>query len=185
MTKLICASASVDETQAYARRIAELVQAGDCFILSGDLGAGKTHFAQGFARGLGIDRAVASPTFNIVLTYPEARIPLYHFDVYRLEHASELEDIDFYALVEGDGVSLVEWGEKFDEAIDEADVHVTICSKKDEPSLSFGQFGEESEAAGIAVADGHDASRTIQFEALTKRGKDILAILKGSLLSRN
>lgn len=119
-------SANVSQTQLIATVLAEHSPAGLCVILSGDLGAGKTHFAQGFARGLGIERPVASPTFNLVLQYEEGRISLYHFDLYRLERESELEDIDFYGLVEGEGVSLVEWGEKFGSALEEADVHVTI-----------------------------------------------------------
>lgn len=145
-------SESVEETQKCASDLASHIIPGDCLVLSGDLGAGKTHFAQGFARGLGIERAVASPTFNIVLQYPEGRVPLYHFDVYRLEHASELEDIDFYGLVEDEGVSLVEWGEKFEEALDEADIQVTISGVEDAAQ-----------------------SRTIRLRAFTPRGRDLLA----------
>lgn len=145
-------SSSVETTQAFACNLAAATRAGDCIVLSGDLGAGKTHFAQGFARGLGVERAVASPTFNIVLQYPEARLPLYHFDVYRLEHASELEDIDFYGLVEDEGVSLVEWGEKFAESIDEADMQVTI-----------------------KVSEDSEDTRKISMRALTTRGTNLLA----------
>lgn len=146
------ASSSVEATQAFACALSAATRAGDCIVLSGDLGAGKTHFAQGFARGLGVERAVASPTFNIVLQYPEARLPLYHFDVYRLEHASELEDIDFYGLVEDEGVSLVEWGEKFAESIDEADMQVII-----------------------KVSEDSEDTRKILMRALTTRGADLLA----------
>ena len=150
--EIVLTSSSVEATQAFAYALATATLAGDCIVLSGDLGAGKTHFAQGFARGLGVERAVASPTFNIVLQYPEARLPLYHFDVYRLEHARELEDIDFYGLVEDEGVSLVEWGEKFAEAIDEADVQVTI-----------------------EVSQDSEDTRKISMCALTTRGADLLA----------
>lgn len=150
--EIVLASSSVEATQAFAFALAAATRAGDCLVLSGDLGAGKTHFAQGFAHGLGVERAVASPTFNIVLQYPEARLPLYHFDVYRLEHASELEDIDFYGLVEDEGVSLVEWGEKFAESIDEADVQVTI-----------------------KVSEDSEDTRKISMCALTARGANLLA----------
>ena len=150
--EIVLTSSSVEATQAFALALAAATRAGDCIVLSGDLGAGKTHFAQGFARGLGVERAVASPTFNIVLQYPEARLPLYHFDVYRLEHASELEDIDFYGLVEDEGVSLVEWGEKFAESIDEADMQVTI-----------------------KVSEDSEDTRKISMRALTTRGANLLA----------
>lgn len=109
-------SHSVEETQQLAREIAQRVQAGDVILLVGDLGAGKTHFTQGFAAGLEIAEVPTSPTFNIVCEYHDGRLPLYHFDLYRLEDADELEDIDYYGITEGDGVSLVEWGDKFEEA---------------------------------------------------------------------
>lgn len=109
-------SHSVEETQQFARAIAQRAQAGDVILLVGDLGAGKTHFAQGFAAGLGIAATPTSPTFNLVCEYRDGRLPLYHFDLYRLDNADELEDIDYYGITEGDGVSLVEWGDKFEEA---------------------------------------------------------------------
>ena len=86
---------------------------GDVVLLTGDLGAGKTQFVQGIAEGLHIDEQVMSPTFNILLTYPDGDIPLYHFDLYRLDAVEELEDIGFYETIESDGVSFVEWGDKF------------------------------------------------------------------------
>ncbi len=109
-------SHGVEETQQLAGRIAQRAQAGDVILLVGDLGAGKTHFTQGFAAGLGIAEVPTSPTFNLVCEYYGGRLPLYHFDLYRLEDADELEDIDYYGITEGDGVSLVEWGDKFEEA---------------------------------------------------------------------
>ena len=171
-------SHSVEQTQALARALAQCVQPGDCFVLSGDLGAGKTHFAQGFAAGLGIERAVASPTFNIVLEYPEAHPPLYHFDVYRLDEASELEDIDFYALVEDDGVSLIEWGEKFDEALDEADVHIVIeheSPEGEEDAAHDERSVCEEDAAHGERSQREEPSRAIHFKALSSRGEEIIA----------
>ncbi|MDO4442867.1 MAG: tRNA (adenosine(37)-N6)-threonylcarbamoyltransferase complex ATPase subunit type 1 TsaE [Slackia sp.] len=109
-------SISVEQTQEYAERMARRAEAGDVILLIGDLGAGKTHFTQGFARGLGMSEIPTSPTFNLVCEYCDGRLPLYHFDLYRLESADELDDIDYYAITEGDGVSLVEWGDKFEEA---------------------------------------------------------------------
>ena len=109
-------STSVGQTQEYAEHMARRAEAGDVILLVGDLGAGKTHFTQGFARGLDLADVPTSPTFNLVCEYRGGRLPLYHFDLYRLENADELDDIDYYGITEGDGVSLVEWGDKFDEA---------------------------------------------------------------------
>ena len=111
-----CISHSVEETQALGANLAQAAQAGDAILLVGDLGAGKTHFAQGFASGLGIEEVPTSPTFNLVFQYIGGRLPLYHFDLYRLDNPEQLEDIDYYGITEGDGVSLVEWGDKFEEA---------------------------------------------------------------------
>lgn len=109
-------STSVEETRKLALGMAQKAQPGDVILLTGDLGAGKTHFTQGFACGLGMNEVPTSPTFNLVCEYYDGRLPLYHFDLYRLENAAELDDIDYYAIIEGDGVSLVEWGNKFEEA---------------------------------------------------------------------
>jgi tRNA threonylcarbamoyladenosine biosynthesis protein TsaE len=109
-------SESVEQTQGIARDMARRAQAGDVILLVGDLGAGKTHFTQGFAAGLGEPEVPTSPTFNLVSEYHGGRLPLYHFDLYRLDDAEQLEDIDYFGIIEGDGVSLVEWGDKFEEA---------------------------------------------------------------------
>ncbi len=106
---------SVEATKQLAATLAPYLHAGDVIVLSGDLGAGKTQFVQGVARALGITTSVPSPTFNILLSYKGGRLPVYHLDLYRLESSAELEDIDYYALIDGrsDGVVFVEWGEKF------------------------------------------------------------------------
>lgn len=108
---------SSEATKQLAATLAPYLQAGDIIVLSGDLGAGKTQFVQGVAAGLGVRDQVTSPTFNILLTYPTGSLPLYHFDLYRLDSADELEDIGYYETIEGNGVSFVEWGEKFPEAL--------------------------------------------------------------------
>lgn len=112
-------SASVEATKAAGEALASCVSAGDVVLLSGDLGAGKTQFTQGFAKGLGASDAVISPTFNIVLTYPSGRMPLHHFDLYRLDDAEQLEDIGLREYLESGGVCVVEWAEKFPTAFDE------------------------------------------------------------------
>ena len=124
-------STSVEQTQEYAERMARRAEAGDVILLVGDLGAGKTHFTQGFARGLDLADVPTSPTFNLVCEYRGGRLPLYHFDLYRLESADELDDIDYYGITEGDGVSLVEWGDKFDEAAPDDHVLLDFAVRSD------------------------------------------------------
>ena len=94
---------SSEATKQLAATLAPYLQAGDVIVLSGDLGAGKTQFVQGVAAGLGVRDQVTSPTFNILLTYPAGSLPLYHFDLYRLEEADELEDIGYYETIDGAG----------------------------------------------------------------------------------
>ena len=100
----------VAHTRALAARLARLALPGDLLLLVGDLGAGKTAFAQGFAAGLGIDEPVTSPTFTLVRTYT-GRLVLHHVDVYRLERLQEALDLDLAQLVEDGGVTLIEWGD--------------------------------------------------------------------------
>ena len=148
---MLFVSHSVEDTQRMAREIAKHVQAGDVILLVGDLGAGKTHFTQGFAAGLGTPDVPTSPTFNLVCEYQGGRLPLYHFDLYRLEDPAELEDIDYYGITEGDGVSLVEWGDKFDEAApDECLLLDFKVSEDGTRSINAVPFGKR----GIAMIDG-------------------------------
>lgn len=104
-------SHSLFETQEIAAALARLSAVGDVILLHGEMGAGKTAFAQGFGRGLGIDEPVTSPTFNLVHTYDSGRVVLHHADLYRLDRMSEISDLALGELVEDDGILLVEWGE--------------------------------------------------------------------------
>ncbi|MCL7748820.1 tRNA (adenosine(37)-N6)-threonylcarbamoyltransferase complex ATPase subunit type 1 TsaE [Halalkalibacter alkaliphilus] len=97
---------SPEETMQLAEKLAEIVQPGDVITLEGDLGAGKTSFTKGFAKGLGVKRVVNSPTFTIIKEY-KGRIPLYHMDVYRME--DEMEDLGLEEYFYGEGVSVIEW----------------------------------------------------------------------------
>ena len=108
---------SPEATKQLASTLAPYLHAGDVIVLSGDLGAGKTQFVQGVAAALGVRDQVTSPTFNILLQYLGGRLPLYHFDLYRLEDPDELEDIGYFETIDGDGASFVEWGEKFPSAL--------------------------------------------------------------------
>lgn len=104
------ATTSVDDTRALAAEVAALAAPGDLIVLAGDLGAGKTAFAQGFARGLGVEEPVTSPAFILVHTY-EGRLPLAHLDVYRLETMQELVDLGISELLDDGAVTLIEWGD--------------------------------------------------------------------------
>ena len=131
--------------------LAAHVQSDDCIVLNGDLGAGKTQFAKGFAQGLGVDDDVTSPTFNILLEYVGDELPLLHFDLYRLETPDELNDIDFFGLLESGGVSLIEWGEKFagempDERL-EIEIRVDQDGNRNVTANGFGARGRELEEA--------------------------------------
>ena len=107
MIKFICKNKS--ETQELGRIVASFSFRQEVITLSGQLGAGKTTFSQGFAKGLGIEGVINSPTFNIVKCYFNAKIPLYHIDAYRLEDLHQ--DLGLEEYIEGDGVCLVEWAE--------------------------------------------------------------------------
>lgn len=111
--------------QAYAERLAEQLQPGAVLLLDGDLGAGKTSFTKGLARGLGIQEVIKSPTFTIVREYESGRLPLYHMDIYRLENGGAA-DLGLEEYFEGDGVSVVEWPQFLGVAMPEAYLLVQI-----------------------------------------------------------
>lgn len=99
---------------------------GDVFCLTGDLGTGKTVFTAGLAKGLEIGTPVCSPTFTILQTYEEGRLPLYHFDVYRIADPDEMYEIGFDDYVFGNGVCIIEWGELIREILPEKTKFITI-----------------------------------------------------------
>ena len=102
------------DTRKLAAELGREAKRGQVFCLEGDLGAGKTALAKGFAEGLGITEDVVSPTFTLVHEY-NGRLPLYHFDIYRLLDADSLYDIGFWEYIEGDGVCLIEWANQLRE----------------------------------------------------------------------
>lgn len=110
---------SSDETFNLASVFAQTVKPCDIVVLQGDLGVGKTVFAKGLASGLGIEEIVTSPTYTIVSEYSTGKMPLYHFDMYRIGDVSELEEIGFYEYINGDGVVLIEWPEMVEDALPE------------------------------------------------------------------
>ena len=104
-------TASTAETEAVGEAVGRVLVAGDVLLLSGDLGAGKTTFVRGLARGLGVSFGVKSPTFAIHLRYP-GRLPLDHLDLYRLQDPRDLAELGLEDVLGRDGVSVVEWGER-------------------------------------------------------------------------
>jgi tRNA threonylcarbamoyladenosine biosynthesis protein TsaE len=111
-------SASFEQTEKFGVMLGAMLHPGDVVLLTGDLGAGKTRFTKGVARALGVGQAVTSPTFNLMHEYVSASdVTLRHFDLYRLENESELDDIDYFGLLEGDAISVVEWGDRFFSAL--------------------------------------------------------------------
>ena len=115
-----------EDTRTLAFITSKEARKGDIFTLDGDLGAGKTVFAKGFAEGLLINEPVTSPTFNIVKEYKGGRIPLYHFDVYRIEDPDEMQAIGYEEYFYGDGVCLIEWSEQIEELIPENAIRIKI-----------------------------------------------------------
>ena len=114
------------DTYSLGQRLGREAKKGDIFCLNGDLGVGKTVFTQGFAAGLGITEPVNSPTFTILQQYDEGRLPLYHFDVYRIGDVSEMDEVGYEDCFYGDGVTLNEWPERIRELLPEHVVTVTI-----------------------------------------------------------
>lgn len=108
---------SEQETKDIAYNIAKNAKKGDIYCVSGDLGAGKTHFSKGFAKGLLIEEHITSPTFNIVNEYTQGTILFYHFDVYRITDIQEMYDIGYEEYFFGEGVCLIEWAELVKEII--------------------------------------------------------------------
>ncbi|MCR5127031.1 MAG: tRNA (adenosine(37)-N6)-threonylcarbamoyltransferase complex ATPase subunit type 1 TsaE [Lachnospiraceae bacterium] len=127
---------SAEETFALGKKLGEAAVAGAVFTLNGDLGVGKTVFAQGFAEGLGITGTVNSPTFTILQVYEEGRLPLYHFDVYRIEDPEEMYEVGFDDYLYGQGVCLIEWAEMVAEMLPEDYTAVTIA-KAPEKGFSY------------------------------------------------
>lgn len=119
---------SAAETELLGARLAARLLPGDVIAYRGDLGAGKTAFTRGLARGLGIREAVTSPTYTIVNEYPQGRLPLFHFDMYRLRDAEELFDLGWEDYLARNGVCAVEWSENVLDALEDP---ITVAISKD------------------------------------------------------
>ena len=152
-------TASREETIALGERLGAVLAAGDVLVLTGDLGAGKTQLTKGIARGLGVEGDVTSPTFTIEMVYEGTEMPLYHFDLYRLDDADELEDTGIFDVLGADGVCAIEWGEQFAEELGEARVDVFVTR------------------LDAAAAPGEEPPREVRLVAHDARGEELLAAL--------
>lgn len=115
-----------EETFAIGKQLGESAAAGQIYTLTGDLGVGKTVFTQGFAAGLSVAEPVNSPTFTVVQVYDTGRLPLYHFDAYRIGDVTEMDEIGYEDYFFGDGVCLIEWADLIREIIPAGASAVTI-----------------------------------------------------------
>lgn len=151
-----CKTLTVDDTIALGRQLGrfmiEMAQAARplCVALIGDLGTGKTHFSQGVAEGFGVTEEVTSPTFALMNTYETGNGTLYHFDVYRLDDESELENIGFGEFTE-DTLSIVEWADKFPEALPLEVLEITLTAEADGSRLSVWRTAELTSAELIEI----------------------------------
>lgn len=124
-TCIVIETDSARATERAGRVLGTLSRPDDVILLSGDLGAGKTQLTKGIAEGIGAAGPITSPTFNMLLVH-DGDVPLYHFDLYRLDRVDQLEDIDYWETLEAGGVSVVEWGDRFEEAVPAECVVISI-----------------------------------------------------------
>ena len=148
MEKKIYESWNEQDTYRFGEQLAQSAAAGSLYCLEGDLGVGKTVFTQGFAHGLGIEEPVTSPTFTIVQEYETGRIPLYHFDVYRIADLEEMEEIGYDDYFFGQGICLIECAELIEEILPEKRIEVTIEKDLDKGfdyrKITIEERGEET-----------------------------------------
>ena len=169
MKQVQIVSPTVERTIELGRLSARCLRADDVLVLCGDLGAGKTHFTKGVALGLGIPDQITSPTFNILRLYEgragydvegfagsQSAPTLAHWDLYRLEDEDQLDDVDFYGIVESGVINIIEWGDKFPGAMPEEFVSIDISIQPNE-------------------------HRLIEFTPYGVRGQELVELLKNTL----
>jgi len=130
MKKITLITQNKDETLKLGKTFGEYIFVKGVITLEGELGAGKTTFSQGFAKGLGINDVINSPTFNIIKCHFKGRIPFYHIDAYRLEDV--VQDLGFEEYIDGDGVCLIEWPKFIEKEIPEERIHIYISQINEE-----------------------------------------------------
>lgn len=142
MTQFIKKMHTIEDTNSFGRKLAELLQAGDIITMEGDLGAGKTTLTKAIGAGLGVKRTINSPTFTIIKEY-EGRLPLYHMDVYRLENSDE--DIGFEEYFSGEGVSIVEWAQFIEDFLPKERLELTLKHDGEARTILLRPIGERYE----------------------------------------
>ena len=172
----IFVSSSTAETIALGEKCGEFLAAGDVLVLTGDLGAGKTQFTKGIARGMGITADVTSPTFTIEMVYEGGVMPLYHFDLYRLNDSSQLDDIGLFDAMESDGPTVIEWGEQFADDIgdDRVDVFISRLDGAGDANATDAATSYLGEGIGDISATSAEPLREICFVAHNKRGQELI-----------
>lgn len=148
------------ETIELGQKLGTLLRAGDVLVLTGDLGAGKTQLTKGIAAGMGVEDDVTSPTFTIQMVYDGAEMPLYHFDLYRLDDPDQLDDTGLFDALESDGPCVIEWGEQFVEQIGDERLDVFLTRLDEEANL------------------GEEPARLIRFVSYGARAAQIVAALE-------
>lgn len=152
-------SASPEETFELGKRLGAALEPGDVLVLTGDLGAGKTQLTKGIAAAMGVEDEITSPTFALEAVHEGARMPLYHFDLYRLHDAEELGDAGVWDVLGGDGVCVIEWGEQFSDEL--GDERLDVFVTRDEEG----------------AAPGEEPRREIRLVAHDARGEEIVVAL--------
>ncbi len=143
MKELLVITRTAEETKEFARKLAELLEEGSLLTLSGQLGAGKTTFTQGLAKGLDIKKNVTSPTFTLLKIY-NGRLPLYHIDAYRLEGIDQ--DLGFEEYIDGDGVCVIEWSQFIMQLLPAECLNIEFSINADEArALKLTAYGEKYE----------------------------------------
>ena len=149
-------SNSVAQTQAIGAALSKQLEPNDVLILLGDMGAGKSEFTRGLARGLGVTGYVTSPTFTIMQLHDTGRLPLYHFDWYRLESAEELYELSMDEYLQSGGVAVIEWPSRAEEVLPESYLDVALEPLSDDerqitftPAGGFRAIDEEAIRAAL------------------------------------
>ena len=151
-----------EETKWIAAKLAQLLEPKDVILLEGDLGAGKTTFTKGLAKGLGIDTVIKSPTYTLIREYTKGRLPLYHMDVYRLEDVGG-DDMGLEEYLYGNGVSVIEWATFIGEELPDAYLTIQL--------VPTGEFYENREVTFIPTGERYDAMVETLQGILKKEGQ--------------
>ncbi|MCL2745541.1 MAG: tRNA (adenosine(37)-N6)-threonylcarbamoyltransferase complex ATPase subunit type 1 TsaE [Coriobacteriia bacterium] len=178
MTKVkkVLESQSLPDVLALGHMIGQNIQPGTVTVLSGDLGAGKTQLAAAIAAGMDIGETITSPTFALLKHYGTGRIPLNHMDIYRLENAAQLDDLDFWDVLRpGEpSATLIEWGDMFTEVVDVADIVITLRAGA-------------GAGAGVDTAGGNAGTelRAIELQAKSPQGEALIAAVESGTATEN